>query len=119
MPEHRIKPAHRAISAYYATLQAMAGQGATHEGAVSTAFLTLLTEACRLPKWTVVHQQTIRAAGGRKIRPDAVIYDANHLPRGYWEAKDTRDDLDAEIRRTLAAGYPATNTIFEDTRVAV
>jgi hypothetical protein len=35
------------------------------------------------------------------------------------EAKDTRDDLDAEIARKLAKGYPQDNIIFEDSRIAV
>ena len=38
---------------------------------------------------------------------------------GFWEAKDTDDDLDAEIQKKIAKGYPLTNTIFEDTRRAV
>jgi hypothetical protein len=53
------------------------------------------------------------------IRPDGTIRDANSLPRGYWEAKDTADDLDAEIVKKDAKGYSLVNTIFEDTRTAV
>lgn len=41
------------------------------------------------------------------------------MPLGYWEAKDTSDDLDAEISKKLAKGYPQDNIIFEDSRVAV
>ena len=33
--------------------------------------------------------------------------------------KDTRDDLEAEIRKKIERGYPTTNIIFEDTRQAV
>ena len=51
--------------------------------------------------------------------PDGTIRDGNSLPRGYWEAKDTDDDLDEEIKKKKAKGYPLTNIIFEDTRVAV
>jgi predicted helicase len=39
-----------------------------------------------------------------------------NLPRGYWEAKDTDDDLGEEIAKKRAKGYPFSNTIFEDTR---
>ena len=53
------------------------------------------------------------------IRPDGTIRDANSLPRGYCEAKDTADDLDAEIVKKTAQGYSLVNTIFEDTRTAV
>jgi hypothetical protein len=43
----------------------------------------------------------------------------HHLRRGYWEAKDTDDKLDSEIKKKIGKGYPLTNTIFEDTRQAV
>jgi hypothetical protein len=45
--------------------------------------------------------------------------DSFKIPRGYWEAKDTNDDLDTEIKAKIARGYPLTNIIFEDTRWAV
>src|ERR1700730_8808744 len=41
--------------------------------------------------------------------------DGINLRRGYWEAKDTGDKLDDEIRKKTAKGYPLSNTIFEDT----
>ena len=56
---------------------------------------------------------------GRTVRPDGTFRDEWHLPCGYWEAKDTDDDLDAEIGKKIAKGYPLGNTIFEDTRQAV
>ena len=55
--------------------------------------------------------------GGKHIAPDGTFQDENLLlPRGYWEAKDTDDELDAEIGKKIGKGYPLTNTIFEDTR---
>ena len=41
------------------------------------------------------------------------------MARGYWEAKDTHDDLDAEIQRKFDSGYPRDNIIFEDSQTAV
>ena len=93
-------------------------QGASHEGAVSSAFGNLLRTTGHERKWTLIDQLTIKV-GGKNIRPDGILRDDWHLPRGYWEAKDTSDDLDAEIRKKTAKGYPLTNTIFEDTRSAV
>ena len=58
-------------------------------------------------------------AGHRVIRPDGTLFDHNGLPRGYWEAKDTHDKLEAEIARKIERGYPLSNTIFEDTRRAI
>jgi predicted helicase len=51
--------------------------------------------------------------------PDGTVRDEFRLARGWWEAKDTSDKLAAEIQKKLKAGYPARNTIFEDTQTAV
>ena len=42
MPKLNLKPNHKAIRDYYATLQQYAQQGITHEGAVSSPFDTPL-----------------------------------------------------------------------------
>ena len=39
--------------------------------------------------------------------------------RGYWEAKDTQDHLEAELKKKIAKKYPLSNTIFEDTQSAM
>jgi predicted helicase len=65
--------------------------------------------------WTLIPEQ--RLPNGR--RPDATLRDRYTLARGYWEAKDTADDLDAQIHKKITEGYPTLNTIFEDTRRAV
>jgi hypothetical protein len=54
---------------------------------------------------------------GRTVIPDGTVRDAINLPRGYWEAKDTADDLQAEIGKKIQRGYPLSNIIFEDTQV--
>ena len=41
------------------------------------------------------------------------------MSRGYWEAKDSHDDLDTEIQRKLNRGYPKDNIVFEDSLTAV
>ena len=41
------------------------------------------------------------------------------MPFGYWEAKDAKDDLDAEIEFKFKRGYPQDNIIFEDSTKAV
>ena len=40
------------------------------------------------------------------------------MARGYWEAKDSHDDLDSEIERKFNLGYPQENILFEDSRTA-
>src|SRR5260370_13020039 len=63
----------------------------------------------------VVPEQTIE--GG--IRPDGVSRDSFDIKRGIWEAKGPQSDLDKEIARKIATGYPLTNTIFENTKRAI
>ena len=45
--------------------------------------------------------------------------DSLRMARGYWEAKDSHDDLDAEIRIKFNRGYPRDNIIFEDSQTSV
>jgi hypothetical protein len=112
-----IKPTHKAIQTYYAALESFSSLNVSHETGVRTAFQNLLTDTARTHKWTLVTEQSLKV-GGKTIRPDGVMRDDFNLPRGYWEAKDTDDDLDAEIRKKTGKGYPLTNIIFEDTRQA-
>ncbi|MBI5759372.1 MAG: N-6 DNA methylase, partial [Planctomycetales bacterium] len=69
-------------------------------------------------RWNLVPKLSVKS-GGRNIIPDGTLRDEFNLRRGYWEAKDTHDDLTVEISKKTAKGYPLTNTIFEDTRRAV
>ncbi len=113
-----IKPTHKAIQAYYDALQVYGTQDISHETAVRSAFQNLLATTGHEKKWTLIPELSLKL-GGKQVRPDGTLRDEWHLPRGYWEAKDTDDDLDAEIRKKAAKGYPLSNTIFEDTRNAV
>ncbi|WP_052311280.1 N-6 DNA methylase [Bernardetia litoralis] len=38
---------------------------------------------------------------------------------GYWESKDETDDIEDEIKKKFAKGYPNDNIIFEDTQQAI
>lgn len=105
----------KAIQAYYDELGRYERQGVEHELALRTAFSNLLAHFAQQVKWTLIPEKTL--ANG--ARPDGVLRDASLLYRGYWEAKDTHDDLDTEITKKIARGYPTTNSIFEDTRRAV
>ncbi len=44
---------------------------------------------------------------------DGSLVDLYHLPHGYWEAKDEKDDLAREVERKLDKGYPRDNIIFQ------
>ena len=113
-----LRPTHKPVQEYYAKRREHETQNVLHELAVKVAFQSLLDAAARKRGWSVIPEETVRRRG-KTVRPDAVVKDAFGVPRGYWEAKDTADDLDAEIAKKLKKGYPAANLIFEDTRAAV
>ena len=49
----------------------------------------------------------------RRVQPDGEVVDTYGLPHGYWEAKDTQDDLQAEADKKFAAGYPSKNIVIQ------
>ncbi|MBZ0319912.1 MAG: DUF559 domain-containing protein, partial [Anaerolineae bacterium] len=114
----KLTPKHKTIEAYYRKREAIDAQGVTHELAVREAFKGLLDAVGALNKWTLVVEE--RVAGVKKVvRPDGTLKDEYRLAHGYWEAKDSKDDLYAEIAKKFERGYPKSNIIFEDTRRAV
>jgi predicted helicase len=120
MPQTTLKPDSPAMREYYRLLKEAEGQDALHEGNVRNAFQHLLRETARdLKGWELVTEESIRREGQGTIRYDGTLRDTYKLPHGWWEAKDTRDDLDTEIRKKRDKGYRFDNIIFEDTREAV
>lgn len=117
-PTAHITPTHPIVRTYYQTLKSYSSHNVEHESALRTAFSNLLADSARLHGWNLIPEEAGRS-GDRLIRPDGTLRDRNSLPRGWWEAKDPRDDLDAEILRKIDRGYPLGNTIFENSRRAV
>ncbi len=108
-----IKPTHKPVKNYYAELEAYTKIGAKHEGAVRTAFQTLLQHYCRQADLILVCEKTRYTKANRRIQLDGEVVDAFDLPHGHWEAKDTQDDLPTEARRKSEAGYPFKNIIIQ------
>ena len=89
------KPKPKDITEYYTALDAYEKQGVTHEGAVRSAFQNLLAETGRRVGWTLIPELQKDS-----IRPDGTFRDDYFLNRGYWEAKDTKDNgLKPRLRR--------------------
>ncbi|KPL91056.1 type ISP restriction/modification enzyme [Herpetosiphon geysericola] len=107
-----IKPNHKAVREYYASLRSLAEARAQHEGAVAPAFAALLRACASQMGWTLVEQYSIRLKKS-SIRTDGALLDSFTLIRGVWEAKDSSDDLATEVRKKFAAGYPADNILFQ------
>jgi len=107
-----LKPNHKAVKDYYDALSNLATLGASNEGAVSPSFAALLRHCARQFDWTLLEQHSIKR-NGHSLRLDGALVDAFKLPHGYWEAKDTSDDLEKEIKKKFAAGYPKDNILFQ------
>jgi hypothetical protein len=93
--------------------------GSLTEGVISEAFKDLLKAWARQSNLHFINQYEFASAQKNRIRPDGTILHDLRVPLGYWEAKDSNDDLDAEIAKKLAKGYPQDNIIFEDSATAV
>jgi len=93
--------------------------GTATEGVISEAFKDLLKTWARRANLVFIPQYEFVSPQKNRIRPDGTILHDLRVPLGYWEAKDTSDDLDSEIRKKLAKGYPQDNIIFENSETAV
>ena len=93
--------------------------GTARESVVREAFKDLLKGMGRSHDLVFIPEHLIVTPTGSKIYVDgALVYDLR-LPFGYWEAKDQEDDLDKEIEKKFAKGYPQDNILFEDSHKAV
>ncbi|MGJ8537444.1 MAG: hypothetical protein ACSHW2_09845, partial [Parasphingopyxis sp.] len=92
--------------------------GSLNEGTVRDAFQSLLKSWGKSNTLTFIPEHKMSGSGGNIWVDGALVYDIR-VPFGYWEAKDSKDDLEEEIRKKEAKGYPKTNIIYEDTQRAV
>ena len=88
--------------------------GTTTENVIRGAFRDLLKSWARQKNLHFLDEYEFESNQKTRIRPDGTIKHDLRLDLGYWEAKDTDDDLDAEIDKKLRRGYPQTNIIFEN-----
>ena len=91
--------------------------GSDNESNIRRAFAVCLDSYCRDHREKLALVDELGYRGG--VYPDGTVKDSLRMARGYWEAKDTHDDLDAEIQNKFNRGYPQDNIIFEDSREAV
>ncbi|EDN70162.1 adenine specific DNA methyltransferase [Beggiatoa sp. PS] len=101
------------IQAYYQELKTFERVGQAHEGTVKIAFQHLLESIAKQSKWVLTQENTLKK-GQKHIRLDGVLFDQTNLPRGYWEAKDSKDDLSKEVQKKLYTdNYPNDNILFQ------
>jgi len=113
MSSLNLKPTHAPVKKYYATLQRFARGHFDKEGNIRGAFEDLLKHCARQYDWTLVPEYSIPRKERNPLSVDGALLDAFNLPRGYWEAKDTKDSLQAEMKKKFEAGYPRSNILFQ------
>ena len=114
-----LKPTHAPVKAYYAALDQFLKLGHTTEGNTRSAFADLLKKCASPYKWHLVEEFPFKGTGKQPLRADGALIDELTLQHGIWEAKDLGDDIDAEIKKKRAAGYPLTNILFQSPSRAV
>jgi predicted helicase len=107
-----LKPTHRAVTTYYTALAQFRNLGVKHESAVRSAFQELLEHCARQFDWKLVPEYAIKRKGKADAKVDGALLDSYGLNHGLWEAKDSADDLDKEIKIKFAIGYPKQNILF-------
>jgi predicted helicase len=108
------------ISHYHSQLERIIQYGGSRkETAIRTAFQNLLNEYCIPRNFQLIPELDYKTKSGKIIRPDGTVKDALRIDWGYWESKDQDDDLEREIDKKFAKGYPDSNILFEDSQTAV
>ncbi len=106
------------IEAYYARRRELVEFGGSdNELNIRPAFQNCLDAYCREHRERLALIPELKTAGN--VIPDGTVKDTLRMARGYWEAKDSHDDLDAEIQAKFNRGYPKDNIVFEDSETAV
>ncbi|CAD5923056.1 DNA or RNA helicase of superfamily II [Planktothrix tepida] len=108
-----LKPTHKPVKAYYDALQQFAKLGVSHELAVKDAFADLLKACCQQFDLTLIPEKEIKLTTGKRIRVDGALVRDGSIRYGIWEAKDSHDKLDREVKQKFAVGYPQDNIIFQ------
>ena len=111
-------PSYPHIEKYHADLERFIEFGGSdNEQSIRRAFAECLDSYCRDHREKLALVDELSASLSN--RPDGTVKDSLRMARGYWEAKDSHDNLDAEIQAKFNRGYPRDNIIFEDTQTAV
>ena len=113
MPDINIKTTHKPIKTYYTELERYAQLGEENESTVRAAFQNLLQHYCGQSDLTLLCEKSRYTPEKRRITPDGEVVDTFGLPHGYWEAKDTQDNLHVEADKKFAAGYPSENIVVQ------
>lgn len=108
------------INQYHSEVEKIIHFGGTKkETAIRNAFYNLLNEYAKSKGLMIVPEVTIKATNGKNVTPDGTLKDMLRQDWGYWESKDESDNIDEEVQKKFAKGYPKDNILFEDSRTAI
>lgn len=93
--------------------------GTLNEQTIREAFKDLLKSWSRQAGLVFAAELEYPTRFKSTVYPDGTVLHSIRVPLGYWEAKDTKDDLDEEIARKTVKGYPQSNIIYENGHTAV
>lgn len=93
--------------------------GSANELSIRDGFKNLLNEYARAKGLRLIYELPFKTAAGKSVKPDGTLKDSLQNSWGFWESKDEADDIDEEIRKKFAKGYPNDNILFEDSHTAV
>jgi predicted helicase len=93
--------------------------GSLNEQTIRPAFRSLLRSWANSEDLFLLEEHEFQTKLKTTVYPDGTIVHDLRVPHGYWEAKDTKDDLDTEIAAKTSKGYPTSNIIFENSEQAV
>lgn len=80
--------------------------GTSRESVVREAFKDLLKGWGRSRDLVFVPEYEFESKTKERLYVDGALLYELRMPFGYWEAKDEKDDLDAEIEYKFKRGYP-------------
>ncbi len=90
--------------------------GSSSEVVISQKFGDLINEYAKKRELMLIPQLSYKI-DGKTIRPDGTLKN-NCIVYGFWESK-ANVNLEEEIRKKFNAGYPKSNILFEDSKIAV
>ena len=108
-----LKSTHKQVKDYYSALEIYAKHGISNETSVRNAFQSILVYCCKQMSLDFVEEFSFRRKGRTDAKIDGAFLDRFTVHHGYWEAKDSKDDLAKEVKNKLELGYPRENMIFQ------
>ena len=95
-------------------------RGSTKETSIRRAVFSLINAYARPRDLLLVEElDYYNPRRKRKVTPDGTLKNILRLDYGFWESKDTDDDLRVEIAKKFDKGYPDSNILFEDSQTAI